>query len=79
MRAQNAQLRTAGGAGTIRVARSRTDQIRQRAYQLFLARNGGPGDATSDWLRAEREITDGDPAIGDAPTAERAATTEAER
>ncbi|MGD8452413.1 MAG: DUF2934 domain-containing protein [Phycisphaerae bacterium] len=32
------------------------DQIRQRAYEIFLARNGGPGDASSDWAQAEREL-----------------------
>lgn len=32
------------------------DCIRKRAYELFLARNGGPGDAASDWCRAEREL-----------------------
>jgi hypothetical protein len=33
-----------------------TDQIRKRAFEIYLARRGGPGDALSDWLRAEREI-----------------------
>ncbi len=32
------------------------DQIRDRAFQIFLARNGAPGDARSDWLQAEREL-----------------------
>ncbi len=32
------------------------DQIRARAYEIFLRRNGGPGDAHSDWLQAEREL-----------------------
>jgi len=31
------------------------DQIRTRAYELYLGRNGEPGDAVEDWLRAERE------------------------
>ncbi|MCC6359587.1 MAG: DUF2934 domain-containing protein [Phycisphaerales bacterium] len=31
-------------------------QIRERAYQIYLARNGGPGDPTADWLQAEREL-----------------------
>jgi hypothetical protein len=30
-------------------------RIRERAYQLFLARDTG-GDALSDWLEAERQI-----------------------
>lgn len=31
-------------------------RIEARAYDLYLARKGGPGDAVSDWLRAEREL-----------------------
>jgi hypothetical protein len=31
-------------------------QIRERAYEIFLRRNGGPGDARSDWVQAEREL-----------------------
>jgi len=30
--------------------------IRCRAYEIFLGRNGGPGDAVSDWVQAEREL-----------------------
>ena len=30
--------------------------IAMRAYEIFLARRGGPGDAVSDWLQAEREL-----------------------
>lgn len=30
--------------------------IRDRAYQIYLARNGAPGDAESDWAAAEREL-----------------------
>lgn len=32
------------------------DLIRRRAYEIFLARNGGPGDHVSDWLQAEQEL-----------------------
>ncbi len=32
------------------------EQIRARAYEIFLRRNGGPGDAHDDWLQAEREL-----------------------
>jgi hypothetical protein len=34
------------------------DRIRTRAYELYVQRkgNGGQGDATSDWLQAEREL-----------------------
>ncbi len=33
------------------------EQIRERAFFIYLARNGGPGDAHSDWVQAERELT----------------------
>jgi hypothetical protein len=40
-----------------RAQRSPTDeQIRERAFQVYLRRNGGPGDAHSDWIQAEREL-----------------------
>ncbi len=32
------------------------EQIRKRAYELYLARNGGPGSDVQDWLQAEAEI-----------------------
>jgi len=32
------------------------DQVQKRAYELYLARNGGPGNALEDWLRAETEL-----------------------
>ncbi len=32
------------------------EEIRKRAYELYLARHGGPGDETQDWLQAEAEI-----------------------
>jgi hypothetical protein len=31
------------------------EQIRERAYFLFLQRGGQPGHALEDWLQAERE------------------------
>jgi hypothetical protein len=34
------------------------DQLRMRAYEIFLRRNGGPGDAHDDWTQAERELFD---------------------
>lgn len=32
------------------------DQIAVRAYEIYLERNGAPGDPLEDWVRAEREI-----------------------
>ena len=31
------------------------DQIRMRAYELYLERGAAPNDDLGDWLRAERE------------------------
>jgi hypothetical protein len=33
------------------------DRIRQRAYEIYLQRDGQDGTALDDWLRAETEIT----------------------
>jgi hypothetical protein len=32
------------------------EEIRQRAYELYLFRGDRPGDAMEDWLEAEREL-----------------------
>ncbi len=32
------------------------EEIRLRAYELYLERGGRPGDEHDDWLSAEREI-----------------------
>lgn len=52
-----------GGTPEIRVARrlgksfdALQARIRERAYQLFLARNGAEGDPDADWLAAELEL-----------------------
>jgi hypothetical protein len=38
--------------------RATEEQIRQRAYQIFMSRQreGVPGDPISDWARAEQEL-----------------------
>lgn len=33
------------------------DQIRVRAYEIFLARGGDHGDDWNDWFLAQRELT----------------------
>lgn len=37
------------------------DRVAMRAYELYLARGGGEGQAMDDWLSAERELTSGGP------------------
>ena len=32
------------------------DDVRQRAYEIYLARSDRPGDPVADWLQAEREL-----------------------
>ena len=32
------------------------DEIRRRAYEIYLERDGLPGNELDDWLQAEREL-----------------------
>jgi hypothetical protein len=32
------------------------EQIQARAYEIYVARKGAPGDPQTDWLQAEREL-----------------------
>jgi hypothetical protein len=36
--------------------RASDEEIRSRAYDLYLARGGGNGNEVEDWLRAENEF-----------------------
>ncbi|MBZ4418199.1 DUF2934 domain-containing protein [Myxococcus sp. RHSTA-1-4] len=33
------------------------EQIARRAYEIFLARGGTPGNPEQDWFQAERELS----------------------
>ena len=57
--APGAERRRSHGKIVLRVA-GRDDQIRGRAYELYLARGAQPGHELEDWLRAERELTSED-------------------
>jgi hypothetical protein len=35
------------------------ERIRRRAFEIYQARKGGPGDPAADWLQAEREVKAG--------------------
>lgn len=43
---------------------TREQEIRNRAYEIYLQRGAGSGDETQDWLQAEREFTDIRPTLG---------------
>lgn len=50
-----------GSSSSPRKSRSKkiaptTDAIQLRAYEIFLERNGAPGDPLGDWVRAENEL-----------------------
>jgi hypothetical protein len=32
------------------------EQIQQRAYEIYLQRQGAPGNPLQDWIQAEREL-----------------------
>lgn len=38
---------------------SQEEQVRLRAYELYVARGAIPGRELEDWLRAERELQQG--------------------
>jgi hypothetical protein len=48
---------TQAETGEVSVGNSTRDEgIRRRAYEIYLERDGLPGDELDDWLRAEREL-----------------------
>jgi hypothetical protein len=38
---------------------ARDEEIKRRAYEIYLARDGQPGGELDDWLQAERELDAG--------------------
>jgi len=51
----------------IPILRPSDEQIRARAYDIFLRRGGRPGDPVDDWFSAERELVNETPAPTEAP------------
>jgi hypothetical protein len=45
-------------AGQMTVANLDRERVAMRAYELYLARGGGDGQAEQDWFTAEREVSD---------------------
>jgi hypothetical protein len=43
---------------SINPTQPREEQIRKRAYEIYLARRDQPGDQISDWLAAERDFNE---------------------
>ena len=41
---------------TASIAAPTDDQVRVRAYEIYLRRGGRPGDPVEDWFTAEREL-----------------------
>jgi hypothetical protein len=46
----------AAEAGEVADGGPTEDDIRQRAHEIYLSRNGAPGNAEVDWLQAEIEL-----------------------
>ncbi len=44
------------GHTSIEARRPSEDEIRRRAYEIYVARGGTPGHELDDWIRAEREL-----------------------
>lgn len=49
----------------------RCEEIRLRAYEIYLGRGGFPGDELDDWLQAERELSCPVPQEGESPMQKR--------
>jgi hypothetical protein len=43
--------------GEVLLRSTREEEIRNRAYEIYLQRGGQPGYELEDWLQAERELT----------------------
>jgi hypothetical protein len=56
---KNGPIAGAAMANSVTEAKPSSEQIRARAYQIYAERaaKGVPGDAASDWLKAESELT----------------------
>ena len=48
---------TAVDEGEVLLRSTREEEIRIRAYEIYLRRGGQPGYELEDWLQAERELS----------------------
>ena len=53
-----APMRVPAPTATAREVKPSIEQVRSRAYELYQQRSraGRPGDSTTDWLEAERQL-----------------------
>lgn len=56
MSAQPASLKAVAGVGGTGDSMALEDEIRRRAYEIYLQRGKAPGSEHDDWFAAEREI-----------------------
>jgi hypothetical protein len=56
---RSSQAATLDGAATSTHHNPTPDEIRRRAYAIYLARGERGGDPDADWLQAERELRAG--------------------
>jgi hypothetical protein len=56
------RTRTRRATDNAPIGRPADDQIRTRAYEIYLRRGGRPGDPVDDWFCAERELLEEAPA-----------------
>jgi hypothetical protein len=51
------QTETAVDEREVLLRSTREEEIRNRAYEIYLQRGAQPGSELEDWLQAERELT----------------------
>ncbi len=56
-RTDNMQPETAVKEREVLLDSTRAQEIRDRAYEIYLQRGGQPGYEVDDWLQAERELS----------------------
>lgn len=54
------EVSTPQDAGDTTAAEVDRERVAHRAYELYMARGGGEGQALDDWLAAERELASGE-------------------
>jgi len=63
-KARSEAVRSATGKPRAVKAAPTYEEIQLRAYELYVNRQGAPGDPLEDWVRAERELLEKTPKNG---------------